>query len=206
MRTMETAGRSVIFSGLAVALGLALLSRDAAAVHADDGRAGFLIPIVSIAAAATLQPALLSLYGRRGVARKRILPGEPLDPEQGFWARLARAIMAPPGRVPPRRRHVLIAAALPAFAMQLTPGSTFGIPRTPQSVHGFDVLEQAVGPGAVAPPIVLVTREGRVGARPEVEAAVGAADDRAARRPRGRRGRGAAVRPLRRPVAAATGS
>ena len=44
----------------------------------------------------TLQPALLSLYGRRGIARKRILPGEPVDPEHGMWARLARAIMARP--------------------------------------------------------------------------------------------------------------
>ena len=32
----------------------------------------------------TLQPALLSLYGRRGIARRRILPGEPTDPEHGL--------------------------------------------------------------------------------------------------------------------------
>jgi len=84
VRTMETAGRSVMFSGLAVALGLALLIAMPLPFIAMMGIAGFLIPIVSIAAAATLQPALLSLYGRRGVARKRILPGEPLDPDQGL--------------------------------------------------------------------------------------------------------------------------
>ena len=68
---------------------------------------------------------------------------------------------------------VLVALALPAFSLQLTPGSTFGIPRTPQSVHGFDVLQNAVGPGAVAPSIVLVTaKEGTV-RDPPVEAAIG---------------------------------
>jgi RND superfamily putative drug exporter len=38
----------------------------------------------------------------------------------------------------------------------LTPGSTEGIPRYPQSVQGFDLLQQAVGPGAVAPTQVLI--------------------------------------------------
>jgi RND superfamily putative drug exporter len=173
VRTMETAGRSVIFSGLAVALGLALLVAMPLPFMRMMGVAGFLIPLVSIVAAATLQPALLSLYGRRGVARKRILPGEPIDPEKGFWARLARSIMARPLPYLLGGAAVLIAAALPALALQLTPGSTFGIPRTPQAVEGFDVLRGAVGPGAVAPAIVLVTAKSGTVRDPAVEAAVG---------------------------------
>ena len=55
-----------------------------------------------------------------------------------------------------RRDAVLFAAAIPAFWIQLTPGSTFGIPRTSQSVRGFDLLRTAVGSGAVAPAQVLV--------------------------------------------------
>src|SRR5205823_3266994 len=122
----------------------------------------FLIPIVSILAAVTLQPALLSYYGRRGTARKRLLPGEPTDPEHGMWARLARAIMARPFAFLAAGTAVLVAAAVPAFSLHLTPGSTFGIPRTPQAIRGFDVLQHAVGPGAVAPAQVLV--EARRGA------------------------------------------
>ena len=70
------------------------------------GVGGFLIPLVSIAAAATLQPALLSLYGRRGTHRVAVaaflrdrlrLPvrgsERPDDVEHRFWARLARSIM-----------------------------------------------------------------------------------------------------------------
>jgi RND superfamily putative drug exporter len=156
VRTMETAGRAVIFSGAAVALGLALLLAMPLPFMRMMGVAGFLIPCISILAAATLQPALLSFYGRRGTARRRILPGEPTNPEQGAWARLARSIMARPLLYLAGGTAVLVAAAVPAFSLHLTPGSTFGIPRSPQAIRGFDVLQAAVGPGAVAPAQVLV--------------------------------------------------
>src|SRR5919204_4207855 len=72
VRTMRTAGRAVIFSGATVAIGLALLLFMPLPFMRSIGAGGFLIPLVSIAAAATLQPALLSLYGRRGVARVHV--------------------------------------------------------------------------------------------------------------------------------------
>jgi uncharacterized membrane protein YdfJ with MMPL/SSD domain len=172
VRTMQTAGRAVIFSGIAVALGLALLIAMPLPFMRLMGVAGFLIPCVSILAAATLQPVLLSYYGRRGTARKRILPGEPVDPERGMWARLARSIMARPFAFLAGGAALLVAATIPAFSLKLTPGSTFGIPRTPQSIRGFDVLQRAVGPGAVAPAQVLVhTPTGTVLA-PAVQAAL----------------------------------
>jgi RND superfamily putative drug exporter len=136
------------------------------------GVAGFLIPVVSIVAAVTLQPVLLSYYGRRGTMRKRILPGQPTHVEHGWWARLARLIMAKPVAFLVVGVALLLGMTLPAFYLKLTPGSTFGIPRTPQAIKGFDVLRQAVGPGAVAPAQVLVhVPDGSV-LDPEVQAAV----------------------------------
>jgi len=172
VRTMQTAGRAVVFSGVAVALGLALLIAMPLPFMRMMGVAGFLIPCVSILAAVTLQPVLLSFYGRRGTARKRILPGEPTDPERGMWARLARAIMARPVLFLVGGVALLTAAAVPAFSLRLTPGSTFGIPRTPQSIRGFDVLRRAVGPGAVAPTQVLVHTTGGSVLAPPVQAAI----------------------------------
>ncbi len=172
VRTMETAGRAVIFSGVAVALGLALLIAMPLPFMRMMGVAGFLIPCVSILAAATLQPVLLSFYGRRGTVRKRFLRREPTDVEHGLWARLARSIMAKPYAFLAGGAALLLAAAAPAFYLKLTPGSTFGIPRTPQAIRGFDVLRHAVGPGAVAPAEVLVhTSSGSV-LEPAVQAAV----------------------------------
>jgi RND superfamily putative drug exporter len=51
---------------------------------------------------------------------------------------------------------LLLSAAVPVFALQLTPGSVHGIPRSPQAVHGFDLLSSAVGPGVISPSQVLV--------------------------------------------------
>ncbi len=183
VRTMETAGRAVVFSGVAVALGLALLLAMPLPFMRMMGLAGFLIPCVSIAAAATLQPVLLSLYGRRGTARRRILPGEPRDPERGMWARLARSIMARPWAFLAGGTALLLVAAAPVVDLRLTPGSTFGIPRTPPAIRGFDVLRAAVGPGAVAPAQVLVHPSHGSVLAPAVQAAIGRLIARARRDP-----------------------
>ncbi|MDX6387306.1 MAG: trehalose monomycolate/heme transporter, partial [Gaiellaceae bacterium] len=196
LRTMETAGRAVVFSGATVAIGLALLIALPLPFMRMLGVAGFLIPIVSLLAAVSLQPAMLSVFGRRGVARfpllrrtsqrlrsragsgeppaRRILPIEPVDPEHGLWARLARSIMRRPVVYLVVGASILVLAAAPALWIAVTPGSTFGIPRSPQSVQGFDVLRAATGPGAVAPTQVLVDAGAGGNARaPAVRAAIG---------------------------------
>ncbi|HWH55799.1 MAG TPA: MMPL family transporter [Gaiellaceae bacterium] len=189
VRTMQTAGRAVIFSGATVAIGLALLLFMPLPFMRSMGVGGFLIPIVSILAAATLQPALLSVYGRRGVKRyhpfRRVLDvvrrrlGRlawmlPRQAERGLWARLAHAIMRRPVAFLAGGAALLVAAAIPVYALQLTPGSASGIPQFPQSVRGFNVLKDAVGPGALSPSQIVVDsgRPGGVRA-PEVQAAIG---------------------------------
>ena len=113
---MATAGRAVVFSGMTVAIGLALLLLVPVPFIRSIGVGGFLVPLASIAAAATLQPVLLSFAGRRGARRVPVaaflrsrlgiqlpvLPGT-VDVESGFWARLARSIMRRPVAVPRRR-------------------------------------------------------------------------------------------------------
>jgi RND superfamily putative drug exporter len=185
LRTMSTAGRAVIFSGATVAIGLALLLFMPLPFMRSMGVGGFLIPLVSIVAAATLQPALLSVYGRRGVKRVHVaeflrrrlhLPLPHLagpDVEHGFWARLARAIMQRPVAFFAAGVGLLVAAAIPVFALQLTPGSAQGIPQTPQSVRGLNVLRTAVGPGALSPSqIVIDAGEGHAVRTPQIQAAV----------------------------------
>jgi uncharacterized membrane protein YdfJ with MMPL/SSD domain len=167
VRTMETAGRAVLFSGATVAIGLALLLFMPVPFIRSMGVGGFLIPLVSIAAAATLQPALLSVYGRRGTRRVHVADwlrgkGVPLphfagtDVEHGFWARLARAIMQRPVVFFAIGACALLLAAVPAFGLQLTPGSAQGIPQSPSSVRGLNVLRASVGPGALSPTQIVV--------------------------------------------------
>ena len=173
VRTMATAGRAVVFSGATVAIGLALLLFMPSPFMRSMGIGGFLIPLVSILAAATLQPALLSIYGRRGIKRAGVaeflrrrlrLPVPRLagteDIERGMWARLAHAIMHRPAAFLAGGAALLIAVAIPVYAIELTPGSASGIPKHPQAVRGFDILRQAVGPGALSPTQIVVDAGG----------------------------------------------
>jgi RND superfamily putative drug exporter len=176
VRTMQTAGRAVLFSGATVAIGLALLLFIPLPFVRSIGVGGFLIPLASIAAAMTLQPALLSIYGRRGVARIPVLPKRfrRREADAGFWHRLAGAIMRRPLAFLGGGAVLLVAAAIPVFGLQLTPGSASGIPQFPQSVRGFDLLKHSIGPGAISPTQVVVDsgRPGGVQA-PDVQAAIG---------------------------------
>jgi putative drug exporter of the RND superfamily len=184
VRTMATAGRAVVFSGATVAIGLALLLFLPVPFMRSIGVGGFLIPLVSLAAAVTLQPVLLSVYGRRGTARMHLAEwlrrkGLPLphfagpDVEHGFWARLARGIMRRPAFFLAGGVAVLVAAAIPVYALQLTPGSAQGIPQTPQAVRGLNVLRGAVGPGALSPTQIVVDA-GEAGSvrKPQIQNAV----------------------------------
>jgi uncharacterized membrane protein YdfJ with MMPL/SSD domain len=156
IRTMATAGRAVMFSGATVAIGLALLLFMPVPFMRSMGVGGFLIPLVSIAGAVTLQPALLSIYGRRGTKRVRVWRlGEPGE-RRGFWERLSAAIMKRPIAFLAGGAALLLAAGVPAFALHLTPGSAQGIPQSPQAVRGFDVLRKAVGAGALSPTQIIV--------------------------------------------------
>ncbi|MBX5474570.1 MAG: MMPL family transporter [Thermoleophilia bacterium] len=172
-RTMATAGRAVVLSGATVAIGLALLLLLPVPFIRSLGVAGFFIPLFSIAGAVTLQPALLSLYGRRGVRRIPLLPARlRAEAETGFWHRLAGWIMRRPLAFLLAGAAVLLALAAPVFALRLTPGSIRGIPESPQSVRGFMLLTRAVGAGTVSPTQIVVDTGRRGGAAaPGVRAA-----------------------------------
>jgi RND superfamily putative drug exporter len=150
---MATAGRAVVVSGLAVALGLALLLFVPVPFIRSLGIGGLLIPLASIAAALTLQPVLLSMLGARGAGRS-LRSGRNV--ESGGWARLARAVMRRPVLFLATSTAILLTAALPAFALDLTPGSISAIPRSPESVRAYELLDSTIGPGGITPLHIVV--------------------------------------------------
>jgi RND superfamily putative drug exporter len=170
--TMATAGRTVLFSGAAVAIGLALVLITPVPFIRSMGVAGVVVPAVSMLAALTLQPSLLSVLGRVGV-RSFALPalGRVEDPGRGFWARLARTVM--------RRRLIVLAisvctlAALsaPVAWLRLTPGSISAIPLTIQSARGLTILSNHVGLGAITPTEVVIDAGGGGRARTQATSA-----------------------------------
>ncbi len=155
VRTMATAGRAVVVSGFAVALGLGLLIFMPVPLIRSLGIGGLLIPFASIAAAITLLPVLLSLLGARGVRRYPRRTTSP-DPEEGGWARLARIVMRRPVLFLTTGTALLVAAALPVLALELTPGSIASIPRSPESVRAYALLRDSIGPGGITPVYAVV--------------------------------------------------
>jgi RND superfamily putative drug exporter len=174
IQTMATAGRAVVFSGTAVAVGLALLLFMPLPFMRGFGVC-LAIPLVSVLCALTFLPVLLYYLGDR-FDRVRLVPRRLIerreDEENNMWARLARTIMRRPVLVAAGAIVLLLAAASPVLALQLGPGSNQGIPQNLEAVEGNNVLTAAVGAGAVAPTDIVID-PGRPGgaSAPETQAA-----------------------------------
>jgi RND superfamily putative drug exporter len=175
LTTMATAGRATLFSGSTVAIGLALLAFMPVPFMASMGIGGLLVPLVSMAASATLLPALLSLMGPR-VNALRIVPSRILErraaSDSGWWIRLARFIMRRPIVVIAIVGAVLVALAFPVLQLKLTGGDNRGTPGGTNATDGLLVLERTLGAGALAPHQIVVDT-GRPGGAlaPAVQAA-----------------------------------
>ncbi len=120
-RTMATAGRTVAFSGLTVAVSLASLLLFPQPFLQSMGFGGMAAVLVAMLGALTVLPALLGVLGHRIDAlrvpqpwrRKAGAAGSPANPPGG-WARVARGVM---------RRPVAVAAAVIGILLLL--GSPF---------------------------------------------------------------------------------
>src|SRR5437016_4390728 len=98
VETMTHAGRSVIVSGSTVAVGLLSMIILPLPFIRSNGVVGLLIPAVSVLAAITLLPAVLSVLGTR-INSVRLLPKRLVDtghPEDGWWGRWASLVMRRP--------------------------------------------------------------------------------------------------------------
>jgi uncharacterized membrane protein YdfJ with MMPL/SSD domain len=169
--TMRTAGHAVLFSGATVAIGLTCLVLIPLPFIRSMGVGGLLIPLVSIAAALTLLPALLAIFGASLLRMRVPMIGLRPEGESGVWARIAETIMRRPAIVAGVTGGFLILCALPAPLLSLTPGSSKGLPSQSQSVQGLELLERALGPGTITP-LVAVVDSGRAGGIAATEPAI----------------------------------
>ena len=98
-RTMATAGRTVLVSGVTVALALSSLMLFQPVFLRSMGYGGVATVAVDVIAALTVLPALLAVLGRRVNAlavRKSVRVGAVRNEAEGGWYRLARAVMRRP--------------------------------------------------------------------------------------------------------------
>ncbi|MGO9878506.1 MAG: MMPL family transporter, partial [Acidimicrobiales bacterium] len=163
VNTMATAGRTVLLSGVAVAIGLSVLLIIPVPFVRSLGFAGLVVPLVSIGAALTLQPALLAVLGRHNLAGLPLARARAFDSTSpGIWSRLAGVVIRRPVFVSAGSIALLACAALPTAWLQLTPGSVVAIPQNIQSARALALLADRAGPGVLTP-IEVVMDAGSVG-------------------------------------------
>jgi RND superfamily putative drug exporter len=99
-RTLSTAGRAVLFSGLTVAIGLLGMLCLRIRSLSSMGVAGTAVVLIAVGFALTFLPALLAILGRRVDAlRLPYLHSDQSVRSQRMWHRLAAFVMAHPWRV-----------------------------------------------------------------------------------------------------------
>ena len=156
VRTMQTAGRTVVLSGLTVSIALSALLLVPVPFVRSLGAAGVLVPLVSVVAALTLQPVLLFLLGKRvfsdgfqGIMGRQ-------DPLQGFWARLTRWVIPRAKSVFALCLIVLLLGTSLVFNLEITPSSLTAIPLNLESGKVISEITKKVGPGLITPNEVVI--------------------------------------------------
>jgi putative drug exporter of the RND superfamily len=181
VRTMQTAGRAVVFSGSAVGIGLALMLFMPLPFMRGFGIGGLVIPLVSVVCALTLLPVLLYFLAAP-LDRVRLIPGRIVerraDTDQNMWVRLSRTIMRRPAIFAATTTAFLVLLALPVFTLEVGPGSNEGIPQDLEGIRGLNIVSEELGDGALAPTAIVIDT-GRAGGlqEPGVQEALGRLQD-----------------------------
>jgi RND superfamily putative drug exporter len=158
MQAMQTAGRSVIFSGTTVAIGLLALLVLPVPFLRSVGYGGALIPLVTVAVAITLLPVLLATIGPR-----MDWPRMGQDRDGRFWTAWARTTVRYRWAAAALGAAILLALVYTATTMVLGETKADALAKTGDARAGLVALERGgIGPGALAPFEVL-THPGETG-------------------------------------------
>ncbi|MEV5709669.1 MMPL family transporter [Actinoallomurus sp. NPDC052274] len=166
-RTMATAGRTVAFSGVTVAIAFGGLLLFPQMFLRSMGLGGIAVVLVDMAAALTVLPALLAVLGRR-VDALRVLPRRQGDREgRGAWFRLAHSVMRRPVAYAVGVTVVLLALGAPFLGIRFGSVDVRALPSGAESRTVATALDRDFAHGSVSPIDVVVT--GGV-SRPQVDA------------------------------------
>lgn len=151
-RTVATAGRTVLFSGVTVAIALAGLLIFEAEIMRAIGLAGVSVVLVAMVVAVTLVPAL-AVLGAGRLSRHGSRPVEGT----GAFSRLAASVQRRPFVVIVGGLVVLAALASPTLGMRLTASGTELLPVSAPQRTFFDTLRSDY-PALAAPEVTVVAR------------------------------------------------
>jgi uncharacterized membrane protein YdfJ with MMPL/SSD domain len=126
-RLVESAGRTVVFSGMTVAAAMAALTLLPQRFLYSVGAGGAIVAVFAALGALLLVPSLLALLGER-VNALSLRRGPAVSDESGGWYRLARGVMRHPVAVALGSAALLLVLAIPVLGVKLTIPGTDSVP------------------------------------------------------------------------------
>jgi uncharacterized membrane protein YdfJ with MMPL/SSD domain len=166
---LRTSGLAVTFSGITVMLSLAGLYLVNSTTIRSMAMGAIIVVAISILAAVTFLPVLMSLLGRRAYSRGRIAVLASLlvrmlrtrrrragstAPERrrgGFWERWTAAVTRRPWVAALSTAAVLLALAIPALSLDFGNGALRQFPEGHETRVGAELAAQKTGAGAAGP-------------------------------------------------------
>jgi RND superfamily putative drug exporter len=155
-RTVNTAGRTVLFSGLTVASALAPLVLMPQRFLYSIGAAGAAVGVLSAVMALFVVPSLLAILGTR-INALSIRRGPAVSDVSGGWYRVAKAVMRRPLVVAIGCVALLLAAAAPLLSTQFTGPSAEAVPPSQPSYAVNRYIDAQYSRGVSFPVSVTVT-------------------------------------------------
>jgi RND superfamily putative drug exporter len=156
--TNSTAGRSVVFAGTSVLIGILGLALSAIPMFTTMGMAAALVIAVTVATSITLVPTLLALAGPRVFSRKVRRSGK--FPTASFSsphaAKLARRVVRRPVSWLLASLLILMVLAAPALGMRLGNSDAGSEAASDPTRQAYDMVAEGFGPGANGPLAVVV--------------------------------------------------
>ncbi|WP_052681447.1 MMPL family transporter [Saccharothrix sp. ST-888] len=149
-RTAATAGRTIGFSGLTVAVALAGLFVFTSPVFRAVAAAGVSVVVISVAAALTLVPALLGFVGHRVKA-----PTAPVS-DEGFFTRTVRRVQRRPVPVVLGCIALLLAAGAPFLGSEWRNSGAAVLPTSSVGRQVTETVQQRFPQQVPAPVTVVV--------------------------------------------------
>src|SRR5437879_1926389 len=159
-RTVATAGRAILFSGLTVAIGLLGMLFLGLGNLGSMGWAGTLVVALAVVHGLATLPALLAVLGPRvNALRVPFLHPERSGVGPGLWHRLAALLMAHPWRVLVPVVGVLLLLGVPFLHLRVGSGDATSLPAEAESRRGDELLRGEF-PGGDTNQIVVVLDAG----------------------------------------------
>jgi RND superfamily putative drug exporter len=156
-RTMATAGRAILFSGLTVAIGfMGFLFFDVADLN-SLGFAGSIVVAFSVLYGLTFLPALLAILGPRvDFLRVPFVHPERTATGSGLWHRVASAVMGHPWRTLLPVVALLLVLGSPFLGLRLGLSGGDTLPRDTESHRGEEILDRQFPDSSAYPMVVLL--------------------------------------------------